>query len=261
MFSPELMRGIAETVRALLPGIEQKWDRRHLDASLARYRTARKDLDGLVTGKPGRLPIHLPYVAKVLDKLAPEDAVFTADVRTPVIWVVRYPTMNDRRRLLGSFNHGSVGNALPQAIGAQISHRCRAILTRGQDIPLEICRTLRLDRLLIRMRKIGGQEGSCLASLYSRNLLGSSLSHNQSPLFAGAGSDVDDPIAAGDNVHIVLNHHHGIAGLHQFLQLNYEPRNIGWVQTRRRLVQDIERVTALRPLQLGGKLDALRFTA
>jgi hypothetical protein len=71
------------------------------------------------------------------------------------------------------------------------------------------------------MRKIGGQEGRCPAGVCSRNLLGSSLSHNQSALLAGSGTDVDDPIAAGDNVHIVLNHHHGVAGLHQLMQLDY----------------------------------------
>jgi pyruvate dehydrogenase (quinone) len=83
-----VVRGIAETLRALLPGIEQKQNRRHSDGSLDHYREARKDLDDLATGKPGQLPIHPQYVAKVLDELAAEDAVFTADVGTPVIWAV-----------------------------------------------------------------------------------------------------------------------------------------------------------------------------
>jgi pyruvate dehydrogenase (quinone) len=72
-------------------------------------------------------------VAKVLDELAAEDAVFTADVGTPVIWAARYLTMNGRRRLLGSFNHGSMANALPQAIGAQISHPGRQVVTLSGD--------------------------------------------------------------------------------------------------------------------------------
>jgi pyruvate dehydrogenase (quinone) len=125
--------GIAETLRALLPAIEQKQDRRHLDATLAHYREARKSLDDLATGKPGQLPIHPQYVARVIDELAAEDAVFTADVGTPVIWAVRYLTMNGRRRLLGSFNHGSMANALPQAIGAQISHPGRQVVTLSGD--------------------------------------------------------------------------------------------------------------------------------
>jgi pyruvate dehydrogenase (quinone) len=128
-----LVGGIAETLRALLPAIEQKQDRRHLDATLAHYREARKGLDDLATGKPGQLPIHPQYVARVIDELAAEDAVFTADVGTPVIWAVRYLTMNGRRRLLGSFNHGSMANALPQAIGAQISHPGRQVVTLSGD--------------------------------------------------------------------------------------------------------------------------------
>jgi len=125
--------GVAETLRALLPAIEQKQDRRHLDATLTHYHEARKDLDDLATGKPGQLPIHPQYVAKVIDELAAEDAVFTADVGTPVIWAARYLAMNGRRRLLGSFNHGSMANALPQAIGAQISHPGRQVVTLSGD--------------------------------------------------------------------------------------------------------------------------------
>jgi pyruvate dehydrogenase (quinone) len=101
----------------------------HLD----HYREARKDLDDLATGKLGQLPIHPQYVARVLDELAAEDAVFTANVGTPVIWAARYLTMNGRRRLLGSFNHGSMANALPQAIGAPISHPGRQVVTLSGD--------------------------------------------------------------------------------------------------------------------------------
>jgi pyruvate dehydrogenase (quinone) len=125
--------GVAETVRALLPALKQKQDRRHLDASLSHYRDARKDLDGLATGKPGQRPIHPQYVARVLDELATEDAVFTVDVGTPVIWAARYLTMNGKRRLLSSFNHGSMANALPQAIGAQISYPGRQVVTLSGD--------------------------------------------------------------------------------------------------------------------------------
>ncbi len=125
--------GIAETLRALLPALDQKQDRRHLDASLTHYREARKDLDELATGKPGQRPIHPQYVARVLNELAAEDAVFTVDVGTPVIWAARYLAMNGKRRLLGSFNHGSMANALPQAIGAQISHPGRQVVTLSGD--------------------------------------------------------------------------------------------------------------------------------
>ena len=62
-------------------------------------------------------------MVRVLDELATEDAIFSCDVGTPTIWAARYLTMNGKRRLLGSFNHGSMANALPQAIGAQQSSR------------------------------------------------------------------------------------------------------------------------------------------
>jgi len=125
--------GIGETLRALLPKIEAKQDRKHLDAALKDYKEARKGLDDLATGKPGQPPIHPQYVARVLDELAAEDAVFTVDVGTPVIWGARYLTMNGKRRLLGSFNHGSMANALPQAIGAQITYPGRQVVTLSGD--------------------------------------------------------------------------------------------------------------------------------
>ncbi|MDR3735915.1 MAG: ubiquinone-dependent pyruvate dehydrogenase [Acidobacteriaceae bacterium] len=128
-----LVGGIGETLRALLPKIKAKKDHKHLDAARNDYREARKGLDDLATGKPGQKPIHPQYVAKVLDELAAKDAVFTVDVGTPVIWAARYLTMNGKRRLLSSFNHGSMANALPQAIGAQITYPGRQVVTLSGD--------------------------------------------------------------------------------------------------------------------------------
>ena len=82
-------------------------------------REARKGLDELAVGEPGRKPIHPQYLAKVIDEVAADDAIFTCDVGTPTVWAARYLHVNGRRRLLGSFMHGSMANALPQAIGAQ----------------------------------------------------------------------------------------------------------------------------------------------
>ena len=128
-----LVGGIAETLPALLPRIAQKTDRSYLDACLSHYQDARKGLDDLATGKRGQRPIHPQYLAKILDQIAADDAIFTVDVGTPVIWAARYLTMNGRRRLLGSFNHGSMANALPQAIGAQISHPHRQVVALSGD--------------------------------------------------------------------------------------------------------------------------------
>jgi pyruvate dehydrogenase (quinone) len=121
------------TLRALLPHLVQKQADGHLKASLEHYRKTRKGLDELAIGEPGRKPIHPQYVARVLDELAADDAVFSCDVGTPTIWAARYLSMNGRRRLLGSFNHGSMANALPQAIGAQVGHPGRQIIAMCGD--------------------------------------------------------------------------------------------------------------------------------
>src|SRR5271169_1594912 len=102
---------VKETLQALLPLLDGKSDQHYLDAWLRHYAHIRKGLDELATGSPGRTPIHPQFVAKVLDELASENAIFACDVGTPTIWASRYLRMNGKRRLLGSFNHGSMANA------------------------------------------------------------------------------------------------------------------------------------------------------
>ncbi len=121
------------TLRALLPKLVQNQNEAHLKESLEQYRKARKGLDDLATADSGRMPIHPQYVARMLDQLAAEDAIFTCDVGTPTIWAARYLTMNGKRRILGSFTHGSMANALPQAIGAQVSHPGRQVISMSGD--------------------------------------------------------------------------------------------------------------------------------
>ena len=121
------------TLRALRPKLNQNDNDKHLKASLAHYKNARKGLDELATEGSGKRPIHPQYVVRVLDELAANDAIFSCDVGTPTIWAARYLTMNGKRRLLGSFNHGSMANALPQAIGAQVSHPDRQVISLSGD--------------------------------------------------------------------------------------------------------------------------------
>src|ERR1022692_2582274 len=128
-----LVGDVKATLQSLLPILEQKTDSTHLDKSVEHYQKARKGLDDLATGEPGRKPIHPQYVARVLDEVAAPDAIFSCDVGTPTIWAARYLTMNGKRRLLGSFSHGSMANALPQAIGAQVSHPNRQVITLSGD--------------------------------------------------------------------------------------------------------------------------------
>src|SRR6267154_5082757 len=121
------------TISALLPKLDQNKSETHLQTSLEHYRKARKGLDELATDGQGSKPIHPQYLARVLDKLATKGAIFSCDVGTPTIWAARYLTMNGRRRILGSFNHGSMANALPQAIGAQVSHPGRQVISFSGD--------------------------------------------------------------------------------------------------------------------------------
>ncbi len=127
-----LIGDVGATITALLPKLTTKTDRAHLDDSLAHYAKARKNLDALAVGKPGG-KIHPQYVARTLSEAAAEDAVFTFDVGTPTIWAARYLAMNGRRRLIGSLNHGSMANALPQAIGAQAAYPGRQIISFSGD--------------------------------------------------------------------------------------------------------------------------------
>jgi pyruvate dehydrogenase (quinone) len=128
-----LIGNVKDTLDVLTPMLEHKQDRSYLDICLSHYQQARKGLDDLAVGEPGRTPIHPQYVAKIVDELAAEDAVFTCDVGTPTVWAARYLHMNGRRRLLGSFIHGSMANALPQAIGAQAAFPDRQIISLSGD--------------------------------------------------------------------------------------------------------------------------------
>jgi pyruvate dehydrogenase (quinone) len=128
-----LVGDVKATLAALSPKLQTKNNEAHLNSSLDHYRQARKGLDDLAKGEPGRKPIHPQYVARMLNELAAEDAIYSCDVGTPTIWAARYLKMNGKRRLLGSFTHGSMANALPQAIGAQVSHPSRQVISLSGD--------------------------------------------------------------------------------------------------------------------------------
>jgi pyruvate dehydrogenase (quinone) len=128
-----LVGTVKDTIDALLPMITAKTDAAHLDRMTAHYRRARGRLDKLAQDRRKDSPLHPQYVAATIDRLAADDAVFTADVGTPCIWAARYLKMNGTRRLIGSFNHGSMANALPHAIGVQASQPGRQVVTFSGD--------------------------------------------------------------------------------------------------------------------------------
>jgi pyruvate dehydrogenase (quinone) len=121
------------TMGALLPRLVENKSDTHLKRSIEHYRKARAQLDELTMEGAGKKPIHPQYVARIVDELASKDAIFSCDVGTPTIWAARYLRMNGKRRLLGSFSHGSMANALPQAIGAQVSHPDRQVISLSGD--------------------------------------------------------------------------------------------------------------------------------
>jgi len=121
------------TLHAFLPKLKQNSDDTHLRKSVEHYRKARKTLDDLATEGNKPRGSHPQFVARQISELASEDAIFTCDVGTPTIWAARYLKMNGKRRLLGSFSHGSMANALPQAIGAQLVAPDRQVVSMSGD--------------------------------------------------------------------------------------------------------------------------------
>ncbi|MDN4618208.1 ubiquinone-dependent pyruvate dehydrogenase [Paenibacillus sp. PsM32] len=124
---------VKHTIEQLLPLLTTEHDSNHLQKCVDRYTKVREGLDELAVGKPGHTPIHPQYLMKLLSDAATADAIFTADVGTPTVWAARYLQMNGQRRLLGSFNHGTMANALPQAIGAQATAPERQVISLSGD--------------------------------------------------------------------------------------------------------------------------------
>lgn len=124
---------VRATLAALLPMLEQKRDSSHLAQARGHYAKARKALDELAVSARGKGLIHPQQVAKAISDHAAEDAVFTCDVGLPTVWAARYLGMNGKRRLLGSFWHGSMANAMAQAIGAQAAYPGRQVVSLSGD--------------------------------------------------------------------------------------------------------------------------------
>ena len=124
---------VAETVQLLLPLLKPRTDDAFLKAAQQRHQEDDQHLVELATGEAGAASLHPQQVARLLNELADDDAIFTCDVGTPTIWAARYLRMNGRRRLLGSFVHGTMANALSQAIGAALSQPGRQVVAMCGD--------------------------------------------------------------------------------------------------------------------------------
>jgi pyruvate dehydrogenase (quinone) len=150
-----LVGTVKDTITALLPLLDTTRDAAHLGRMTSHYRRTRQRLDSLAQTHGDQGPIHPQTAAVAIDRLADDDAVFLADVGTPTLWAARYLRMNGQRRLIGSFNHGTMANALPQAIGVQASHPGRQVVTLSGDGGLAMLLgellTLRQQRLPVKV--------------------------------------------------------------------------------------------------------------
>ena len=125
---------VKETLRCLTPRLRPKQNRRFLDKMLKKHADALEGVVKAYTRKVDKhVPIHPEYVASVLDELADPEAVFTVDTGMCNVWAARYISPNGRRRIIGSFSHGSMANALPMAIGAQFTDRNRQVVSISGD--------------------------------------------------------------------------------------------------------------------------------
>ncbi|KAB8043976.1 ubiquinone-dependent pyruvate dehydrogenase [Janthinobacterium aquaticum] len=128
-----LLGGVKETISAVLPRLVARTDGSFLARAREDYVQARQELDRLAELDGDTRAIHPQAVTRIVSELAADDAIFTCDVGTPIAWTARYLKMNGKRRLVGSFNHGSMANAMLQAIGAQVSHPGRQVISMSGD--------------------------------------------------------------------------------------------------------------------------------
>ena len=125
---------VALTIRALLPQLKQKKNRSFLNSMLRKQEKELTHVVNSYTKRASRLkPIHPEYVASLLDEFADDDAVFTVDTGMCNVWAARYIEPNGKRRIFGSFRHGTMANALPQAIGASAAQPNRQVISMSGD--------------------------------------------------------------------------------------------------------------------------------
>ena len=112
---------VKDSLQALLPLVENKEETTFLNRQLKFYKEVKKNLLYYVNDKGESNAIHPEYVASVINELADKDAIFTVDTGMCCVWAARYIDGTGQRKMLGSFNHGTMANAMPQAIGASLA--------------------------------------------------------------------------------------------------------------------------------------------
>lgn len=122
-----------ETLLELLELLEPATSSKHLTGLRDHYVKTRRRLDDLASPSRGKRPIHPQYLTRLIDEAAADDAVFVPDVGSPVVYAARYITTTRERRIIGSFTHGSMANALPMSIGAQVAFPQRQVISLSGD--------------------------------------------------------------------------------------------------------------------------------
>jgi pyruvate dehydrogenase (quinone) len=209
---------VAETIRAVLPKLTRKTDRRFLADMLHRHERALTQVVEAYTHDVERhTPIHPEYAAAELDGLAADDAIFTSDTGMCNVWTARYITPNGRRRILGSFKHGSMANALPHAIGAQLAAPDRQVIAMAGDGGLAMLLgellTLKTHRLPVKVVVFNNSSlGMVKLEMLVAGLPEYETDHDHVDFAAiaqGAGlfaRRVQDPAAVPDGIAEVLAH-------------------------------------------------------
>jgi pyruvate dehydrogenase (quinone) len=123
---------IKDAVAALLPRIGPRTDRKFLDDCLAQHAKVVEALDRHATNNHSG-KIHPQYLASLIDRHADADAIFTADAGTPTVWLLRHIKANGKRRTLISLTHGTMANAMPQALGAKKAFSSRQVISLSGD--------------------------------------------------------------------------------------------------------------------------------
>ncbi len=184
-----LVGTVKDTIVALLPLLAVKNDSMHLDRITAHYRRVRARLDRLANEGRGGSPLHPQFVAATIDRLATDDAIFIADVGTPAIWAARYLHMNGKRRLLGSFTHATMANALPHGIGAQASQPGRQVVTLSGDggLAMMLGELITLRQLHLPVKVVVFNNGALAFVELEMKAAG----------FVNFGTDLDNPDFAG----------------------------------------------------------------
>lgn len=147
---------VAATIDNILPHVEEKKDRSFLDKMLKKhYDKLEHVVEAYTSNVEKHTPIHPEYIADLIDQEADDDAIFTVDTGMCNVWGARYITPNGKREQIGSFRHGTMANALPQAIGAQQANPGRQVITFSGDGGLSMLMgellTVKLHQLPVKM--------------------------------------------------------------------------------------------------------------